>query len=182
MHSLPRNTLLASLFLMMAMLLPGCSNKDKSPDVAGPVRQSLDQSGLKDVTVSQDRTLGVVTLGGKVTNDADKARAEAIAQGFAPHQVVANQIAVIPPGASSDVKTVMSDLDKGIDKNLDAALIQNGYKDGVKYDIKNGVVTLTGEVSSQAKRSQVAAVASGVPNVTQVVNELQIKGQKANSR
>jgi osmotically-inducible protein OsmY len=95
--------------------------------------------------------------------------------------VVANQIAVIPPGAESDAKTVISDLDKAIEKNLDAALIQNKMNKGVKYSVKNGVVTLTGEVNSQAKRSQVAAVASGVPNVQQVVNELQVKEQKATS-
>jgi osmotically-inducible protein OsmY len=42
-------------------------------------------------------------------------------------------------------------------------------------------VTLTGEVSSQAKRAQVEQVASTVPNVQQVVNELQVKNQKATS-
>jgi osmotically-inducible protein OsmY len=40
-------------------------------------------------------------------------------------------------------------------------------------------VTLTGEVNSESKRAQVAQVASTVPNVQQVVNELQVKGQKA---
>jgi hypothetical protein len=39
-------------------------------------------------------------------------------------------------------------LDKGIEKNLDAALIQNKLHDNVKYDVKSGVVTLTGEVIS----------------------------------
>jgi osmotically-inducible protein OsmY len=42
-------------------------------------------------------------------------------------------------------------------------------------------VTLTGEVSSQSKRAQVEKVASTVPNVQQVVNELQVKDQKASS-
>jgi len=40
-------------------------------------------------------------------------------------------------------------------------------------------VTLTGEVNSQARRAHVEKIASGVPNVQQVVNELQIKNQKA---
>jgi osmotically-inducible protein OsmY len=88
---------------------------------------------------------------------------------------------VIPPAAESEAKTVNSDLDKGIEKNLDAALIQHRLHKGVKYDVKNGVVTLTGEVNSQSKRAHVEKIASGVPNVQQVVNELQIKDQRATS-
>jgi osmotically-inducible protein OsmY len=42
-------------------------------------------------------------------------------------------------------------------------------------------VTLNGEVNSAAKRAQVETVASAVPNVRQVVNELQVKDQKATS-
>jgi hyperosmotically inducible protein len=94
---------------------------------------------------------------------------------------VSNQIGVIPPAAESEAKTVNSDLDKGIEKNLDAALIQRRLHKGVKYDVKNGVVTLTGEVNSQARRAQVEKVASAVPNVQQVVNEIQVKDQKATS-
>jgi hypothetical protein len=44
---------------------------------------------------------------------------------------------------------VTADLDKGIEQNLDAALIQNGLRDGVKYAVTTGVVTLTEEVNSQ---------------------------------
>jgi osmotically-inducible protein OsmY len=74
-----------------------------------------------------------------------------------------------------------SDLDKGIESNLDAALVQAKLNSGVKYSVTNHVVTLTGEVDSQSKRTQVEQVASTVPNVQQVVNELQVKNQKASS-
>jgi osmotically-inducible protein OsmY len=94
---------------------------------------------------------------------------------------VSNQIGVIPPVAESEAKTVSSDLDKGIENNLDAALIQNKLNKGIKYDVKNGVVTLTGEASSQSKRVHIEKIASAVPNVQQVVNELQVKDQKATS-
>jgi osmotically-inducible protein OsmY len=43
------------------------------------------------------------------------------------------------------------------------------------------VVTLSGEVDSQSKRAQAQTIASSVPNVQQVVNELQVKNQKATS-
>jgi hyperosmotically inducible periplasmic protein len=171
------------LTLFVVGALAGCSETStKSPDVSDGIRKSLDQARLTDVSVSQDRDKGVVTLGGHVEADADKAQAESIAKSIAAGQVVANEIAVRPPGLERDAKTVTSDLDKGIEQNLDAALIQNGLHDGVKYGVTTGVVTLTGEVNSQTKRAQAEKVASSVPNVTQVVNELQVKDQKATSR
>ena len=170
------------LALLSVAILSGCSGTPaKSPDVSDSIRTSLDQAGLKHVSISQDRGKGVVTLGGNVAADTDKSQAESIARSFAGAQVVADQIAVVPPGVESDAKAVNSDLDKGIEKNLDAALIQNEMHESVKYDVKNGVVTLTGEVNSQSKRAAGEKVASRVPNVQQVVNELQIKDQKASS-
>lgn len=174
-------TLLTTLLLFAIGVFAGCSTTTKSPDVSDSVRRSLDQSGYKDVTVSDDRDKGVVTLGGNVTMDSDKAQAESIAKSIAGSQVVADQIAVVPTEDSSAAKAVNSDLDKGIEKNLDAALIQNRMRKQVKYDVKNGVVTLTGDVNSESRRSRAQSVASSVPNVQQVVNELQIKDQKASS-
>jgi hyperosmotically inducible protein len=162
--------------LLAVGALSGCSGTAaKSPDVADNIRKSLDQSGLKDVTVSQDRDKGVVTLGGQVTNNNDKVQAESLAKSFA------DQIAVVPVGAEKEAKAVNSDLDKGIEQNLDAALIQNKMHDNVKYEVKSGVVTLSGEVNSQDKRDRAERVAAGVPNVQQVVNDLQVKNQKASS-
>jgi osmotically-inducible protein OsmY len=153
----------------------------QSPDVSDSIRKSLDQAGLKDVSVSQDRDKGVVTLGGHVAAEADKSQAESIAKAIAAGQVVADQIAVIPPGGESAARAMNSDLDTGIEKNLDAALIQNGLRRNVKYDVKNGVVTLTGEVNSHSVRAQAEQIASSVPNVRQVVNELQSRSEKASS-
>jgi osmotically-inducible protein OsmY len=158
--------------------LAGCSTT-KAPDVSSNVRSALDQAGLKDVSESQDRDKAVITLGGHVSAEADKARAESIAKSVAGGQVVANQIEVLPPGNDSDAKAIDSDLDKGIEKNLDAALIQDGLQHDVDCKVKNGVVTLTGSVDSQTKRGQAERIAAGVPNVRQVVNELQVKNQRA---
>ncbi|MGB7591298.1 MAG: BON domain-containing protein [Terriglobia bacterium] len=173
---------LTILMLLAVGSLVGCSRTStKSPDVSDSIRTALDQAGLKNVSVTQDRDKGVVTLGGNVASEDAKAQAESIAKSIATGQVVADEIAVIPPGVESDTKTMNSDLDKAIDKNLDAALIQNKLRKGVEYKVKSGVVTLTGEVNSQSKRARVEQVASSVPNVQQVVNELQVKDQKATS-
>jgi len=172
----------ALLTLFVGGILAGCfATVTKSPDVSDNVRKSLDQAGFKDVSVSQDRDKGIVTLSGNVTNENDKSQAESIAKSIAGSQVVANKIAVIPIGAEKEAKAVNSDLDTGIEKNLDAALIQNKLHDNVKYEVKSGVVTLTGEVNSQSKRDHAEMVATRVPNVKQVVNDLQVKNQKASS-
>ena len=168
--------------ILVLCFMSACSRAvDKAPDVSSAIRQSLDQAGLKDVSVSQDRDKGVVTLGGQVATDDAKGQAESIAKSMAAGQVVANQVAVIPPGLESDAKTINSDLDKGIDKNLHAALVASRFDSQVNYDVKNRVVVLKGAVDSQAKRADVAKVAAGVPNVEQVVNEVQVKNQKATS-
>ena len=172
----------AMLTLLAAGTLASCSGTPaKSPDVSDSLRKSLDQAGLKDVSVSQDRDKGVVTLGGQVANDDDKMQAEKLAKSLAGTQVVADQIAVLPPGLEKEAKAVNSDLDEGIEKNLDAALIQSNLQKSVKYEVKSGVVTLTGEVNSEKKRASAEQVATRVLNVQQVVNNLQIKDQKASS-
>jgi hyperosmotically inducible periplasmic protein len=175
--------LLLTLLTLLALgSTLGCSKATtKSPDVSDSIRRSLDQASLKDVSVSQDRDKGIVTLGGQVTSANDKSQAESLAKSFAGAQVVANQIAVIPVGVEKEAKAVNSDLDQGIVMNLDAALIQNKMHDNVKFEVKSAVVTLTGEVNSEDMRSRAENVAAGVPNVQQVVNDLQVKNQKASS-
>ena len=170
---------LGILTIVIAGTLAGCSSMTKSPDVADGIRTSLKQAGYKDVSVSQDREKGVVTLTGHVAADADKAQAEQLAKSLAAGEVVADEISVLPPGEVSAAKTINSDVDKSIERLVDATLIQNNLHDNVKYSAKNGVVTLTGDVNSQQVRRQVQQLAAAVPNVQQVVNEIQVKNQKA---
>ena len=178
-------TLKPCLSLVTALILgtlAGCSTTStQAADVSSSIRASLDQAGLKDVSIKQDRDKGVVTLGGHVAADSDNAQAESIAKSLAGSQVVSNEIGVLPPGIESDAKKVNSDLDKGIESNLDAALIKDGLHDDVKYAVKNHVVTLTGDVTSQVKRARAEQIAAAVPNVQQLVNELQVKKQKVTS-
>jgi len=163
-------------------ILAACSSTTaKSPDVTDNLRKSLDQANYKDVSISQDRDKGIITLSGHVASENDKAQAEAVAKSVAGSQVVADQIVVLPAGGEADAKTVNSDFDKGIEKNLDAALILNKMHGSVKYEVKSSVVTLTGTVSSEAKRTEAETVAAAVANVKQVVNDLQVKNQKATS-
>jgi osmotically-inducible protein OsmY len=134
-----------------------CTTKAKAPDVSSSIRQALDQA------------------------ENEKTQAESIARSIAGDQVVSNQIGIRPAGDESTAKKVDSDLDKGIDKNVDAALTQRKWNHDIRYDVKNGVVTLKGTVNSESRRTAVEKVVAQVPNVKQVVNEVEVKNQKATS-
>ncbi len=122
-----------TLPLLITGMLSGCSTNSKTADVTDNIRKSLDQAGFKDVSVSEDRDKGVVTLKGNVPTETDKQQAEAIAKSNAPSLVVADEIAVRPPGNESEAKAVDSDLDKAIEKNLDATLV----KHRLELEVKN---------------------------------------------
>jgi hyperosmotically inducible periplasmic protein len=169
-------------FAAAAFLTVGCQNQPaKSPDVKDSVKSALEQAGYRDVSVSQDRDKGVITLTGTVLSDSDKAQAESIAKSAAAGDIVSNQIGVRPPGNEGTAKDVQSDLDKAIDKNVDAVLLQHKWNHDVSYDVKNGVVTLKGKVHSQTMRTTVEKVVARVPNVQQVVNLIDVTDQKATS-
>lgn len=158
--------------------LVGCAS-NLAPDVAGKVRDSMKQAGLKDVTVSQDRDKGVVTLGGNVATMDQKAQAGQIAQPIAGGQVVANEIAIVPNGDTA-ARTVYSDFDKAIEANLDGELTQRNIK-GITHSTKQGVVTLKGDLPTPQLRAEAESIAAQVPNVQQVVNEISVKNQRATS-
>lgn len=158
-----------------------CTTNTKAPDVTDNVRHALDSAGLTDVKVSQDRDKNVVTLSGNVATEDDKGRAESIAKSQAGSAIVADEIGVRPQGDESTAKKVDSELDSGIDKNLEAMLVQHKMNHEVRYDVNNGVVTLKGNVPSQGQRSNAEKIAQQVPNVKQVVNEIEVKNQRATS-
>jgi hyperosmotically inducible periplasmic protein len=173
--------LLSGILIGMALAMTLACNQTKAPDVTENVRHALDGAGLSDVHVSQDRDKNVVTLTGNVPSDDDKGRAESIAKSQAGSAVVADEIGVRPKDDEGTARKVDSDIDSGIEKNLDAMLVEHKMNHAVRYDVKNEVVTLKGSVPSTTQRSDVEKMAQQVPNVKQVVNELEVKNQRATS-
>ena len=109
----------------MALAMTLACNNTKAPDVTENVRHALDGAGLSDVRVSQDRDKNVVTLTGSVPSDGDKGRAESIAKSLAGSAVVADEIGVRPKGDEGTARKVDSAVDSGIEKNLDAMLVEH---------------------------------------------------------
>jgi hyperosmotically inducible periplasmic protein len=168
----------AAVTWMIVML--GCSSqRANTPSYKDAVKQSLDSGGFKDVTVSEDRDKGVITLGGKVISSDEKAKVEELVKSAAPGMVVANQVSIEPAGYENDARNIESNVDKGIQDNFKAALIGNKLEDQhIEYEAKNGVLTLTGEVETPRQRAQAEKLADTIPNVEQVVNKLDVRRHK----
>ena len=167
----------AGICLVGALAVGGCNRaNDAAPDVTDRIEKSLHDANLDEVSVDQDRAKGVVTLKGDVASDAEKQQAEAIAKAAAPRDVIANEIRVLPAGMEGRANDVADDVDAAIDNNLDAEFTKADIR-GVKHTVETQVVTLTGEVATDAARARIEKLAAGVPNVKQVVNKLEVRDQ-----
>jgi hyperosmotically inducible protein len=167
--------------LALAMTV-GCSQqRANTPDVKSQVEQALNQNNLGDVKVAQDRDKGVVTLSGDVKSQEDKDRAEQLAKQAAPGVVIANEIGVRPNGVEDQASKVDKNTDSAIEDHMKALIAANNWNDQhIRFDAKNGVLTLKGDVDTPQQRASVEKEAATIPGVTQVVNELQVKGNAKN--
>jgi len=164
--------------LLLAGLGLACSSPRKTNDTSykDNVQRALEQADLKDVTVSEDRDKNTITLGGTLHSDDAKRHAGDVAQANAGSRIIANEISVQPVGARSEAKDISSNLDGAIEKNYKAALIAKGLdKQHIRFDAKNGVLTLKGTVASVPQRQEAQQLAQAVPNVQQVLNEIDVK-------
>jgi hyperosmotically inducible periplasmic protein len=139
------------------------------------VKQALQQAELQDVSVDEDRDKNTITLGGKVHSDNARMQAGQVAQAAAGNRTIANEISVQPVGAESESKDIASDLDSAIEKNYKASLISKGLdKEHIRFDAKNGVLTLKGRVKTPLKRNEAEELAQATPNVRQVLNQIDV--------
>jgi osmotically-inducible protein OsmY len=161
-----------SVLLAIALSVACSTQRSVKQDVS----RALDQADLKGVTVSEDTNKNVVTLGGKLHSEEAKDRAAQVAKSAAGGRIIANEISVEPVGVEGDARKMQSNLDDGIENNYKAALISKGLdKQSIHFDAKNGVLTLKGDVKSPDVREEAQQLASNIPNVEQVINEIQVR-------
>ena len=177
-NRLPGALLLSGIVLAGgAMVIAGC--KSNRPDEKAAVTDSLKSNNLGSIDVSQDRDKGVMTLKGDVASDDAKTQAEALAKQAAPDYTIANEIGVRPPQADN-AGAVASNLDSAIEDNFKAAI--KGHKNlddqSIHGSAKNGSLVITGSVKTGTQKLEVTKLAKQVPNVQQVVNELDVKPGK----
>lgn len=169
---------IATLTLCGAFVLTGC-NKDKFPDEKDAVNNAMTANNLGAVNVSQDREKGVMTLKGDLESADKKEQAQAVAKQAAPDYTIANEIGVRPPD-NGQTKAVDNSLDNGIEDNYKAALKahQNLDAQSISYKAKNGTLVLSGSVKTAAQKSEAGKLAKNIPNVKEVVNEIEVKSDK----
>jgi hyperosmotically inducible protein len=175
--------LMATLAAFMLCVAIGCtSDKASTPDVKDQVSKALANAGYKDVKVATNNDKQLVTLTGDVKTQEDKEKANELAKTAAAGYVVSNEVGVRPEGVEGAAKKIDSNVDDAIEKDFKAVIIANRLeKQHIRYDAKNGVLTLKGDVDTPVQRTQVEKLAATVPNVQQVVNELDVKGAKRRS-
>jgi osmotically-inducible protein OsmY len=175
-----RSAKLSWILAFLLVLGIGCSSKPNSANQGykDNVKKALEQADLKDVTVDEDRDKNLVTLGGTVHSEDAKTRAAEVAKSAAPNRVIANEISIQPVGVESQAKEISKNVDEAIEKNYKAALVANHLdRQHIRFDSKNGVLTLKGSVDSAEDRQSAQQIATTVPNVQQVINQLRVNAR-----
>ena len=114
---------------------------------------------------------GKVTLLGAVTRPALKRDAEKAVKGIDGVSSVQNNIEVLPASASDD--RIRRDVLRSIDQEMFAYLSELVKR--IHIIVKNGNVTLEGEVSSQGDKDSAGALAKHVQQVNNVTNNLVVQ-------
>jgi hyperosmotically inducible protein len=175
-----KSVVLVMAALTTLLILGACNNNAQHPDVKDAVDSAMTRNDLGVVKVSQDRDKGLLTLSGDVETAEKKTQAESVAKEAAPGYTIANEIGVRPVGMESQAKSVDSNLDDGIENNYKAAI--KAHKDlddqSIDYDAKNGTLVLKGSVKTAAQKKQAEMLAKNLPNVKEVVDEIEVKPDK----
>lgn len=154
-----------AVFLSISASLSSCGPKDADIEkaVTEKINASPELSGIS-ATVKD----GVVTLSGEAKDDASKTLAENSVKEVKGVKSVVNNVAVAPPPA------VTAPVEISPDETLTKA-VTDATKDysGVKFTVKDGVVTLTGEVKKNDLPKLMQAVMAAKPK--KVENQLVVK-------
>ena len=180
MHVKKLTAVFAALLMTFAI---GCSqHRANTPSEKGSVVDALKAAGYDKINVDEDRDKGVITLKGDIATQADKEKAEGIARQTANNSVIANELLVT--GADKDTaKEVAGHNDDAIKAQFKEWVAANHMKNQhVSADVKNGVVTLTGDVDTEAQRTSFEKDIAKLDGVTEVVNKLEVKANKHNRK
>ena len=158
--------LLLTVTFSISVLLNSCGVKDADIEKAVDEKISAtpELSGIS-ATVKD----GVVTLSGEVKDDASKAMAETSVKGIKGVKSVVNNTSVAPPPPPPSAAVEIA-----ADDPLTKA-VADATKDftGVTATVKDGVVTLTGEIKKTDLPKLMQAIMASKPK--KVENQLVIK-------
>jgi osmotically-inducible protein OsmY len=153
-----------------------CQRQD---DPANRVSDALKQAQLDDVSANYDSDSKVVHLRGNVPSQADRERAEEVAErAVGTSGTVLNEVTVedVDERSADDsdgrIRRQLYDM---VDRNAQLA------DRDINFDVNNGAVEIKGTVASAAEKTQVSEIAKSVAGVKDVANGLTIDA-KAQAR
>jgi len=131
----------------------------------------LEDPVTKARKIDVDTVNGVVTLTGVVESQKEIERAIKIAKSVAGVKKVVNNLKIGKRGIGAYLS------DKEITAKIKLKLIQDSELKALSIDVDtiNGVVTLTGVVTSEYQKRKAIEHAKSVPGVIKVIDNLQIK-------
>jgi hyperosmotically inducible periplasmic protein len=153
--------------------------KDSAKDawIDGKAETTLLLNGnLNSFSINTDVKKGVITLTGSVESDVDKALAEELLANLDGVTKVHNKLTVKAKQDSADEKESSVLRDAKIATVVKTRLLFESEVGGTGIDVdaKNGVVTLSGEVDSDAEKDLAIAIAKNTKDVSKVVNKLEV--------
>lgn len=158
------------LGVALVVSLTACSS---TSDPSAQAEQALKNANLSDVKVDWDQDARLAHLQGTVGSPDERTRAEQVAAtAVGTSGRVLNEVTVRGMNdASAD------DLDRGIRQAIDRALKEDAAlrDQGIDVAVKNGVVTVKGDVPSAADKARVTEIVRAAPGVKDFANALQIK-------
>lgn len=163
------HALCAAVTLLLMATVPGYASETDDRIEASAENTYVFKTYLKDDNVKVTSADGAVTLTGAVTEENHKSLAQETVAGLPGVQSVDNQLAVksADPDQSSDA---------WVGAKVKAALLFHRNVSGVntQVNVKEGVVTLRGEVDSQAQKDLTTEYTLDVEGVKGVKNEMTI--------
>ncbi len=149
-----------------------CESKSNTPDYAARVNDKLKDAKIDDVNANWNKDEKALHLSGSVKATDEKQRAEVLAG-----QIVGTSGRVVNEVKVEDVDT--READNQIEQRLDKMFKEDDEWDRDTNDLtfhsKAGVVTITGDASSQAIKDRVTQKVRSVEGVKDVVNDLELK-------
>ena len=163
---------LIAITAALVISLAGCERRSASDTtITTAVKNKLAADPTTSAAkIDVDTSNGVVTLSGKVPTTAEKSEAERIARNTQGVRQVVNNISA--EGGEGGVGGTLSDA--AILTSIKSQYMTNGIV-GTNVDVKNGEVTITGEVENPQEKSRAEEIARQASGVKSVKNLLTIK-------
>ena len=167
-----RAGLLVTIVVTAACVGSGCH---RGPDTKNNVRKALEQANMQQVDVKVDKGANIVHLQGMVGSMDERTRAQEVADAVVGTTGrVLNEVTVKGVNDKS-----AGDLDKEIQKNLDKTIDNDPTlkQRDINFEVKNGMVAITGEVRSATEKNRVGDITKAAPGVKEIANGLQINSE-----